>query len=76
MKQSLFFAIFVSLIKHNTMRIRLITAFLLFPALVFSQNRVQNYINRQLKTDSLFVNAAVAILAVDENGKEIAYWNG
>ena len=58
------------------MRTRLIAALLLLPGLLFAQNRVQNYINRQLKTDSLFINAAVGILAVDENGKDIASWNG
>lgn len=40
-----------------------------------AQNRVQNYIDRQLKTDTLFTNAIVGILAVGPDGREIAEWN-
>lgn len=48
---------------------------MLIPLMSFGQNRVQNYIDRQMKTDSLLVNAVVGILAVDADGREIASWN-
>ncbi len=35
----------------------------------------QDYINKEMKTDSLFQNAIIGILAVDDNGKVIAEWN-
>ena len=50
-------------------------ALMLIPLMSFGQNRVQTYINEQMKTDSLFVNAVVGILAVDGKGREIASWN-
>ena len=50
-------------------------ALMLIPLMCFGQNRVQNYIDRQMKTDSLLVNAVVGILAVDADGREIASWN-
>lgn len=50
-------------------------ALALIPLMSFGQNRVQNYIDRQMKTDSLLINAVVGILAVDEDGREIASWN-
>ena len=48
---------------------------MLIPLMSFGQNRVQNYIDRQMKTDSLLINAVVGILAVDADGREIASWN-
>ena len=48
---------------------------LLLPLTLFGQNRVQQFIDGQMKTDSLLINAVVGILAVDENGVEIASWN-
>ena len=48
---------------------------MLIPLMSFGQNRVQNYIDRQMKTDSLLINAVVGILAVDADGHEIASWN-
>ena len=53
----------------------LFTALMLIPLVSFGQNRVQNYINNKMKTDSLLINAVVGILAVDEQGEEIASWN-
>ena len=50
-------------------------ALVLIPLVSFGQNRVQTYINQQMKTDSLLINAVVGILAVDGNGREIASWN-
>ena len=50
-------------------------ALLLIPLAGFGQNRVQDYIDRQMKTDSLLINAVVGILAVDEDGSQIAAWN-
>ncbi len=53
------------------MRTRLIAALLLLK--FFCPEPGTNYINRQLKTDSLFINAAKsAFLPVDKNGKEIS----
>ncbi len=57
------------------MKKSLLAVLLLLPLTVFGQNRVQNYIDQQMKTDSLLINAVVGILAVDENGVEIASWN-
>jgi len=57
------------------MKKTLLAALLLIPLMSFGQNRVQNYIDRQMKTDSLLINAVVGILAVDQNGREIASWN-
>ena len=48
---------------------------MLIPLSGFSQNSVQKYIDEQMKTDSLFINAVVGILAVDQNGRQIAAWN-
>lgn len=53
----------------------LLAALMLIPVMCLGQNRVQNYIDQKMKTDSLFVNAVVGILAVDEAGREIASWN-
>ena len=47
-------------------------ALVLIPLMGFGQNRVQNYIDRQMKTDSLLINAVVGILAVDADGRENA----
>ena len=52
-----------------------LTGLLLIPLTVFGQNRVQQYIEDSMKTDSLLVNAVVAVLAVDGQGREIASWN-
>ena len=57
------------------MKKSLLALLLLLPTAVFGQNRVQQYIDRQMKTDSLLINAVVGILAVDENGVEIASWH-
>ena len=50
-------------------------ALMLIPLMAMGQNRVQNYIDRQMKTDSLLINAVVGILAVDSQGREVAAWN-
>ncbi|MBO4557422.1 MAG: D-alanyl-D-alanine carboxypeptidase/D-alanyl-D-alanine-endopeptidase [Bacteroidales bacterium] len=52
-----------------------VAAVLLAPAPVFAQNNVQRYVNETLKTDPLWKNAAVAILAVDGRGRTVAQWN-
>ena len=57
------------------MKKSLLAVLLLLPLALQGQNRVQNYIDQQMKTDSLLINAVVGILAVDENGVEIASWN-
>ena len=57
------------------MKKTLLAALLLFPMLLPAQNRVQQYIDNSMKTDSALVNAVVAILAVDSHGREIASWN-
>jgi len=57
------------------MKKSLLAVLLLLPLALPGQNRVQNYIDQQMKTDSLLINAVVGILAVDENGVEIASWN-
>ena len=48
-------------------------------ASVFAQEKKyknpQDYINKEMKTDSLFQNAIIGILAVDDNGKVVAEWN-
>ena len=57
------------------MKLRLLTLLMLIPLTGMGQNRVQNYINQQMKGDSLLINAVVGILAVDPAGNEIASWN-
>ena len=57
------------------MKKKILMALMLIPLVSFGQNRVQTYINEQMKTDSLLINAVVGILAVDENGRTIASWN-
>ena len=57
------------------MKKTLLAALLLFPMFLPAQNRVQQYIDNSMKTDSALVNAVVAILAVDSHGREIASWN-
>lgn len=52
-----------------------VAAVLMAPAAVFAQNNVQRYVDTAIKTDTLFKNAAVAILAVDGRGKTVAQWN-
>ena len=59
----------------SDMKKRLLIALMLIPLMASGQNRVQNYIDQRMKTDSLFINAVVGILAVDQNGREIASWN-
>ncbi|MDD2595773.1 MAG: D-alanyl-D-alanine carboxypeptidase/D-alanyl-D-alanine-endopeptidase [Bacteroidales bacterium] len=54
---------------------KIFLALLLLPGALFAQNRVQNYVDNELKKDSLFINAVVGILAVDADGNEIASWN-
>ena len=53
----------------------LLMSLVLIPLMGLGQNRVQQFIDEQMKTDSLFVNAVAGILAVDQNGREIASWN-
>lgn len=53
----------------------ILMALALLPCALFSQNRVQNYIDTQMKTDSLMINASVSITAVDADGNTIASWN-
>ena len=57
------------------MKKKILMALMLIPLVSFGQNRVQTYINQQMKTDSLLINAVVGILAVEENGRTIASWN-
>lgn len=57
---------------------RFLIATSLFFSLAFSvnaQNVAQKYIDTELKTDSLFTNAVVGIMAVNGDGKVIAEWN-
>lgn len=53
----------------------LFIALALLPGTIFAQNRVQNYIDSQMKTDSLLINASVSINAIDGDGNTIASWN-
>ncbi len=59
------------------MRQILVTLLLIFGigSSLFAQGGAQNYINKELKTDPLFKNAIIGILAVDDNGKVVAEWN-
>ena len=57
------------------MKKHVLTALMLIPLMAFGQNRVQQYIDQQMKTDSLLINAVVGIYAVDPAGREIAAWN-
>ena len=57
------------------MKKTLLMVLALIPLMGFGQNRVQDYINQQMKTDSLLINAVVGIVAVDQAGREIASWN-
>ena len=57
------------------MKKTLMMALMLIPLMSLAQNRVQNYIDQRMKTDSLLINAVVGILAVDSQGREIAAWN-
>ena len=57
------------------MKKSLLCVLMLLPLALFGQNRVQQYIDQKMKTDSLLINAVVGILAVEENGQEIASWN-
>ena len=57
------------------MKKTLLIALTLIPLMSLAQNRVQNYIDQRMKTDSLLINAVVGILAVDSQGREIAAWN-
>lgn len=41
----------------------------------YGQGPAQKYIERQLKTDSLFNNAIIGIMAVNADGEVIAEWN-
>ena len=42
---------------------------------LYSQNNIQKFINKKMKTDTLFTDAVVGILAIGANGKTIAEWN-
>ena len=57
------------------MKKSVLTVLILIPLMAFGQNRVQNYIDKEMKTDSLLINAVVGIYAVDPAGREIAAWN-
>lgn len=48
---------------------------LLVSVQLMAQGVAQKYINSELKTDSLFRNAVIGIMAVNDNGKTIAEWN-
>lgn len=48
---------------------------LLLPFISFSQNRVQQYVDSKMKTAPDVRNAAVALLAVDEEDRIVASWN-
>ena len=53
-----------------------LAALMLMPASLWAQdNNVQRYVNTAIKTDTLFKNAAVSLLAVDSRGRTIAAWN-
>ena len=77
---SRFFFIFASEINLPAAMIKRIVS-LAFAVLMtasaslHAQNNVQRYVDTALKTDTLFKNAAVAILAVDGRGKTVAQWN-
>ncbi|MBQ0025590.1 MAG: D-alanyl-D-alanine carboxypeptidase/D-alanyl-D-alanine-endopeptidase [Bacteroidales bacterium] len=53
----------------------LLSALLLLSAVCFGQNKVQSYIDSQMKNDPHLQNAVVGIIAVDAAGKTIAEWN-
>lgn len=58
------------------MKKRILTILLaVLPALCAAQNSVQDYIDRELKTNPNLVNAIVSIYAEDPEGNEIASWN-
>ena len=57
------------------MKKSVLTALMLIPLMAFGQNRVQKFIDQEMKTDSLLINAVVGIYAVDPAGREIASWN-
>ena len=49
---------------------------ILSPIFIKAQsNNVQKFINKELKTDSLFCNAVVGIYAENDKGKCVAQWN-
>ena len=54
------------------MKKSILIALTLIPLMSFGQNRVQTYIDQQMKTDSLLINAVVGIYAVDPAGRETA----
>jgi len=60
--------------KRLLLTLAAVTA-LAVPQQAAAQNKVQNYINTQMKVDPNLKNAVVGILAVDKDGKEIASWN-
>jgi D-alanyl-D-alanine carboxypeptidase/D-alanyl-D-alanine-endopeptidase (penicillin-binding protein 4) len=57
------------------MKKHFLIALMLIPLMSFGQNRVQTYIDEQMKTDSLLINAVVGIVAVDGQDRVIASWN-
>ena len=61
MKQAVIFLIFIS-------------AFFTQVSAEARENNVQKYIN-QLKQDTLYTNAAVSIMVMDEKGRNVASWN-
>lgn len=55
---------------------KILLFFLLIPCTLGAQtNNVQKFINKELKTDSLFRNAVVGIYAENDKGKAVAQWN-
>lgn len=69
---------FVTFAKQTEkyMKKSLLIALLLVPVLGMAQNnRVQNYIDTQMKTFPQMQNAIVGIIAVDKNDNVIAQWN-
>ena len=57
------------------MKKHFLIALMLIPLMSFGQNRVQTFIDEQMKTDSLLINAVVGIVAVDGQDRVIASWN-
>ena len=54
------------------MKKTLLIVLTLIPLMSLAQNRVQNYIDQRMKTDSLLIKAVVGIVAVDGLDREIA----
>lgn len=64
----------LSILKSTTISL-IILLFLSSFSLPGAKDKAQKYIDRELKTDSLFNNAIVGICAINEQGEKIAQWN-